>query len=93
MEINDFTLGLLGTIGTTLVGVIGKLYFDNKQLSSANDTIRDKYQEKFEGLLVKVIELTGNSAKQLESYNTSITTLTAAFATLRDDFLRGKGNQ
>lgn len=90
-------------IGTTLSATIGKLYLDNKDLRTELSQVRDKYQEKFEGLLTKVIELTSTSVNQTNTYTNSISTLTSStanfqekmsnlFTGLREEILRGKGN-
>lgn len=73
--------------------IIGALYMENRGLKKENDTVRDNFQTKYEALLVKVIELTSNSARQLDSFNATITAMTATLSTWRDEFLKGRKDQ
>jgi len=90
MEINDFTLGLLGTIGTSLVTTIGILWYKLGKTEEEKDAIRDKFQEKIESLLVKVTELMVTSTSQTNTFTNAIKEITDSMAKMKEEFLRGK---
>jgi len=91
LEINDFTLGLLGTIGTSLVTTIGVLWYKLGKTEEEKDLIRDKFQEKIESLLIKVTELMVTSTSQTTTFTNAIKEITESMARMKEEFLRGKG--
>jgi len=85
MEVNDFTLGLLGTIGTSLVTTIGVLWYKLGKNESDKDAIRDKYQEKAEANVKQLTEVMITAANQTNTYTNSISTLTSTIAQYQKD--------
>lgn len=68
MELDTFTIGLLGTIGTTLVGVVGVLWRENVSLRKEKDSMHKEMRETLEKVLREFHNVTGNSTLAISSF-------------------------
>lgn len=74
MELDNFTIGLLGTIGTSLVGVVGVLWRDNINLRKEKDALHKEVRDTME--------------KNLRESHSVMSNNTVAFNALREAILR-----